>query len=171
MASPPQIARACCTSSSIAWAAVGDGFARVGSDTGIPYAFSGQLEGSGGASVIRRSTVTATRARRMQKDQLRAAHTIPPSRSGRQASSRRPCCHKESAVVSRLPNLVGRASTERHLRQPCVSATSLSPPPIEAQLNQPTCRQSCDCACGACCLGSSQSTQTWRPSSPWPRQE
>ena len=115
--------------------------------------------------------VTAIRARRMQKDQLRAAHTIPPSHSGRQASSRRPCCHKESAVASRLPNLAGRESTERHRRQLCVSETSLSAPPIEAQLNQPACRQSCDCACGAWCLGSSQSTQTWRPSWPWPRRE
>jgi hypothetical protein len=108
---------------------------------------------------------SANRARRMQKDQLRAAHTIPPSRSGRQASSRRPCCQKESAVVSRPPNLAGRESTERHRRELCVSETSLSAPPIEAQLNQPACRQSCDCACGACCLGSNQSTQTWRPSS------
>src|SRR5206468_1304303 len=52
----------------------------------------------------------AIRARRMQKDQLRVAHTTPPSRSGRQASSRRPCCRKESAVASQLPNLAGRAS-------------------------------------------------------------
>jgi len=36
MASPPQIARASCTSSSIALAAVGEGFVRAGSDTGIP---------------------------------------------------------------------------------------------------------------------------------------
>src|SRR4051812_2772260 len=43
----------------------------------------------------------AIRARRMQKDQFRVEHTIPPSRSGRQASSRRPCCRKESAVASR----------------------------------------------------------------------
>ena len=53
-------------------------------------------------------TVTATRARRIQKDQLRAARTTPSSHSGRQASSRRSCCHKESAVASRLPNLPGR---------------------------------------------------------------
>ena len=32
-------------------------------------------------------SVRATHARRMQKDQLRVAHTTPPSRSGRQASS------------------------------------------------------------------------------------
>jgi hypothetical protein len=51
MASPPQIARASCTSSSIALAAVGEGFVRAGSDTGIPYAFGGQLGDSGGASV------------------------------------------------------------------------------------------------------------------------
>ena len=95
-------------------------------------------------------SVTAIHARRMQKDQLRAGHTIPPSHSGRQASSRRPCCHKESAVASRLPNLAGRESTGRHRRQLCVSETSLSAPSIEAQLNQPACRRSCDRACGAC---------------------
>ena len=160
MASPPQIARASCTSSSIASAAVGEGFARAGSDTGIPYAFTGQLEGSSGASVIRHSTVTATRARRMQKDQLRAARTIPPSHSVRQASSRRPCCHKESAVASRLRDLAGREPVERQRRQLCVSKTSFSAPPIGAQLNQPTCRRPYDHACGACCLGSNQSTRT-----------
>ena len=95
---------------------------------------------------------SAIRARRMQKDQLRAAHTIPRSHSGRQASSRRPCCHKESAVASRLPNLAGWASTERHRRQLCVSETSLSAPPIEAQLNQPACRWPYDRACGAYCI-------------------
>ena len=57
--------------------------------TWTPYAFSGPL---GDLAVL----WSAIRARRMQKDQLRAAHTIPPSRIGRQASSRRPCCHKES---------------------------------------------------------------------------
>src|ERR1700704_6406 len=40
MASPPQIARASCTSSSIASAAVRHGFVRASSDTGMPYAFS-----------------------------------------------------------------------------------------------------------------------------------
>jgi predicted nucleotidyltransferase component of viral defense system len=70
-------------------------------------------------------SVTAIRARRMQKDQLQSAHTNPPSHSGRRASSRRPCDHKESAVVSRLSNLAGRVSTGEHRRQPCVSETSL----------------------------------------------
>ena len=97
----------------------------------------------------------AIRARRMQKDQLRVAHTILPSHSGRQASERHPCCHKESAVASRLPNLAGLELRERHRRQLCVSETSLSAPPIEAPMNQ-----SCDCACGAYCPGSNQSTQT-----------
>ena len=41
--------------------------------------------------------VTAIRALRMQKDQPRVGHTIHPSDSGRQASERPPCCHKESA--------------------------------------------------------------------------
>jgi hypothetical protein len=44
MASPPQIARASCTSSSTASAAVGEGFVRAGSDMGITSVFSGQLE-------------------------------------------------------------------------------------------------------------------------------
>ena len=78
----------------------------------------------------------------MQKDQLLAEHTIPPSHSGRQASSRRPCCHKESAVASGQPNLSGQELTERH-RRLCVSETSLSAPPIEAQGNQQACRQPC----------------------------
>ena len=65
------------------------------------------------------------RGEEMQKDQLRAAHTIPPSYSGRRASSRRPCDHKESAVVYRLSNLAGRVSTGEHRRQPCVPETSL----------------------------------------------
>ena len=90
----------------------------------------------------------------MQKDQLPAARTIPPSHSGRQASSRRPCCHKGSVVASRLPNLDGRQLAEWHRRQLCVSETSLSAPSIEAQLNQPACKQSFDRARGACCLGS-----------------
>ena len=77
----------------------------------------------------------------MQKDQLRVAHTTRPNRSGRQASSRRPCCHKESAVVSRLSNSAGRESTERHRCQHCVSETSSPASPIEAQLNQPACRR------------------------------
>jgi len=51
MALPPQIARASCTLSYTASAAVGEGFVRAGSDTGIPYAFGGQLGDSGGASV------------------------------------------------------------------------------------------------------------------------
>ena len=56
--------------------------------------------------------VTANHARRMWRDQLRAGHTIPPIHSGRQASSRRPCCHKESAVACRLRNLAGRKLME-----------------------------------------------------------
>src|SRR5215475_5471198 len=79
--------------------------------------------------------VKAIRAHRMQKDQLRAAHTILPSHSGRQASSRCPCCHKESVVASRLPNLAARESTDWHRRQLSVSEFSLSAPPIEALLN------------------------------------
>ena len=112
---------------------------------------------------------TATPAHRKQKDQLQAARTIPPSHSARQASSRHLCCHKESAVASRLSNLAGWESTERHRRQHCVYETFLSAPRIEALLHLTTCRQYCDRAYGACCFGSSQSTPTLRLSWPWPR--
>jgi hypothetical protein len=139
MASSPQIARASCTSSSIAPAEVGDAFVRV-LTRGSPMYSADNWK-------IRAVFRSATHARRMQTDQLRGAHTIPPTRSGRQASSRRPCFHKESAVASRLPNLAGRTSTGQHRRQLCVSETFLSAPPIEAQLNQPACRQNCDRAC------------------------
>src|SRR5215211_9290155 len=59
---------------------------------------------------------------------------------------------------------------ERHRPQLCASETSLSAPPIEAQMNQPACTRPYDRAC-AWCLGSSQSTQTSRSSWPWPRRE
>ena len=59
---------------------------------------------------------------------------------------------------------------ERHRPQLCASETSLSAPPIEAQMNQAACRRPYDRAC-AWCLGSSQSTQTSRSSWPWPRRE
>ena len=42
--------------------------------------------------------VTAIRVLRMRKDQLQVGHTIHPSDSGRQASERLPCCHRESAA-------------------------------------------------------------------------
>src|ERR1700730_11741554 len=42
--------------------------------------------------------VRATLARRIQKDQLQAEHTIPLSHNGHRASARPPCSHKESAV-------------------------------------------------------------------------
>ena len=50
-------------------------------------------------------SVTAIRALRMQKDQLQVGHTIHRSDSGRQASERPPCCHKESAGACLYPNL------------------------------------------------------------------
>ena len=52
--------------------------------------FRSELTGGG-----RTPGVTAIRALRMQKEQLRVGHTIHPSDSGRQASERPPCCHKE----------------------------------------------------------------------------
>ena len=57
-------------------------------------------------------------------------------------------------MASRLSNLAGQGSTDWHWRQLCGSEFSLSAPPIEALLNQPACRQSCDRAFGAWCLGS-----------------
>jgi hypothetical protein len=45
------------------------------------------------------ASVTAIRALRMQKDQLQVGHTTHPSDSGRQASERPPCCHKESLAA------------------------------------------------------------------------
>ncbi len=56
--------------------------------------------------------VTAIRALRMQKDQLQVGHTIHPSHSGRQASERPPCCHKESVAAYPLPNLAAREPVE-----------------------------------------------------------
>src|SRR5450759_4497171 len=67
--------------------------------------------------------VIAIPARRMQQDRLQAGHTIPPSRSGRQASERPPCCHKESAVAYLLPILAAWEPVERR-RQLYVSETS-----------------------------------------------
>ena len=43
--------------------------------------------------------LTAIRALRMQRDQRPKGRTILPSRSGRQASGRPPCCHKESVAA------------------------------------------------------------------------
>ena len=48
--------------------------------------------------------VIANLARRRRQDQRREGHTTPPIDSGRQASGRRPCCHKGSAVAYRFPN-------------------------------------------------------------------
>src|ERR1019366_6213435 len=81
-----------------------------------------------------RQVVIAIPARRMQQDRLQAGHTIPPSRSVRQAPSRHPCCHKESAVASLLPILAERELVERQRRQLYVSETSSSALSIEAQL-------------------------------------
>src|SRR5580704_8561573 len=118
---------------------------------------------------------TAIRALRMQKDQLRVGHTIHPSDSGRQASERRPCCHKESVATYLEPNLAVpepmKWDVERQQRQLCVSETSSSSPSIEAQLTLPACRRSCGRACGASRFGSSLSMRTWQPSWPWPPRE
>ena len=97
--------------------------------------------------------LTAIHALRMQKDQLQVGHTIHPSDSGRQASERHPCCHKQSVAVDLQANLTAQQSVERQ-RQLCVSETSWSPPSIEAQLTLAACRRSCDRACGASRFGS-----------------
>jgi hypothetical protein len=55
----------------------------------------------------------ATRVHRMQRGQLQAEHTSPRSHNGHRASERPPCCHKESAVVSRLAETRER---ELHIR-------------------------------------------------------
>ena len=89
MASPPQIARALI-------------FDRIGGGRGSVCAtghcfdaiFRSELTEGGHTP-----GVTAIRALRMQKDQLQVGHTIHPSDSGRQASERPPCCHKESAAA------------------------------------------------------------------------
>ena len=91
MASPPQIASASCTSSSIASATVGDLF--VQPVTAL-MRFSDRSYRRGHTP-----GVTAIRALRMRKDQLQVGHTIHPSDIGRQASERLPYCHKESVAA------------------------------------------------------------------------
>src|SRR5258706_11352707 len=61
----------------------------------VPRDFQIGANGGGGHT----PDVTAIRALRMQKDQLQVGHTIHPSDSGRQASERSPCCHKESVAA------------------------------------------------------------------------
>ena len=55
-----------------------------------------QIGANGGRML---GVITAIRVLRMQKDQSRVGHTIHPSDSGRQASERPLCCHKESAAA------------------------------------------------------------------------
>ena len=85
---------------------------------------------------------------------LRSSRALQPSalaecrkiNSRRRIPSRRAIAgaklHRDVLVAIRNPqwrpgyrNLAGRESTERHRRQLCVSETSSSAPPIEAQLN------------------------------------
>src|SRR6266404_6804016 len=115
----------------------------------------------------KRPVVTAIPARRMQKDQLPAEHTIPLCGNEHRASERPPCSHKEFVVVYLFRDLAEQESLRRH--RPCVSETSSSAPPIEAQLIPSACMRSCDRSCDALWLGSSRSTRTWQPSWPWPR--
>ena len=53
------------------------------------------------------SVITAIRAPRMQKDQLRARHTILPSHSGRQASERHPYCHRKFVAAVSYASIEG----------------------------------------------------------------
>jgi hypothetical protein len=74
----------------------------------------------------------------MQKDQLQAEHTTPPSHNGHRASERPPCCHKESARASCL-SLLARGPSKRHRCQLFVFGTSSAAQP-EVQLTLPACR-------------------------------
>jgi hypothetical protein len=74
------------------------------------------------------------------------------------------------AAVDLRERIIAHIATER-TPELVVSETSLSAPATEAQMNLPACRRPYDRACGAWCLGSSQSRQTSRPSWPWPRRE
>ncbi len=67
----------------------------------------------------------------MQKYLLQVGHTIHPSDSGRQASGRPACCHKESVAAYLLPILAEQEPVEWQL---CVSETSSSALSIEVQL-------------------------------------
>src|SRR6266853_3967589 len=118
--------------------------------------------GNGPVSTGRCTRTIANPARRKQKDQLHAAHTIPPSHSGHQASERHPCCHKGYGAAFLLWNLPERASMQRHWCQLCVSETSSSAPSIGARWIRLACYRSCDCAFCASHPGSSRSTQTLR---------
>ena len=95
----------------------------------------------------KRPVVTAIPARRMQKDQLPAEHTIPLCGNEHRASERPPCSHKEFVVVYLFRDLAEQESLRWH--RPCVSETSSSAPPIEAQLIPSACMRSCDRSCGA----------------------
>jgi hypothetical protein len=95
----------------------------------------------------KRPVVTAIPARRMQKDQLPAEHTIPLCGNEHRASERPPCSHKEFVVVYLFRDLAEQESLRRH--RPCVSETSSSAPPIEAQLIPSACMRPCDRSCGA----------------------
>src|ERR1700738_5271471 len=116
-----------------------------------------------------RPVVTAIPARRMQKDQLPAEHTIPLCGNEHRASERPPCSHKEFVVVYLFRDLAEQESLRRH--QPFVFGQSSSVPSIEVQSIPPAGRRSCDRSCGASCLCSSQSTRPLQPSWPWPRRE
>src|ERR1700739_462078 len=83
----------------------------------------------------------ATPVRQMQKDQLQAEHTTPPSHSGHRASARRPCCHKESAVVSQS-NFLAREPSKRHRCQLFVFETSSAAHP-DVQPPLPACWKFC----------------------------
>jgi hypothetical protein len=92
MASPPQIARASCTLSSTALAAMEKGSCgRVLTQGSLMHSAD-----NGGIRAVLRSAI---RALGMQKDQCPKGRTILPRRSERQASERPPCCHKVSVAA------------------------------------------------------------------------
>jgi hypothetical protein len=137
MASPPQIAGASCTSSSTELAAVGEGFVR-------PVLTQRSLMYSADNWEIRAVLRSAIGAFGMQKDQCPKGRTIRPSRSGRQASERPPCCHKESVAAYQQLNLAAWKPVKRQQRKLCVSETSSSSLSIEAQPISLTWRRSYD---------------------------
>src|ERR1700677_2512906 len=90
------------------------------------------LELQQGTALAQFPGVTATPVRRMQKDQLRAGHTIRLSYNGHRASERPPCCHKESAVAFCLSLQAGEPS-KRHWCQLFFFETASARLPIDVQ--------------------------------------
>ena len=61
----------------------------------ISHALQGAVGRGLPCTVFVPSLKAAIPVRQMQKDQLQAVHTTPPSHNGHRASARPPCCHRE----------------------------------------------------------------------------